>query len=59
MPLLDTIQDTFQRFIPRHGPGKMSGGMGGGHGMVPFDDDVSSLLSTSYICAFGLARSSL
>ena len=40
MALLDTIQETFQRLVPRQTPAKMSGGMGG-HGVVPFDDDVS------------------
>jgi len=42
MALLDTIQETFQRLVPRQTPARMSGGMGG-HGIVPFDDDVSLL----------------
>ena len=46
MPLLDTLQDGIARFMPsKHDsiPKPMSGGIsGGGHGMVPFDDDVSS-----------------
>jgi hypothetical protein len=50
MALLDTIQETFQRFVPRQTPAKMSGRMSG---VVPFDDDVSFSLSTAYICAFG------
>lgn len=45
MPLLDTLQDGIARFMPgKHDsiPKPMSGGIGGGgHGMVPFDDDVS------------------
>jgi len=48
MALLDTIQETFQRLVPRQTPAKMSGGMGG-HGVVPFDDDVSFPLSTAYM----------
>lgn len=51
MALLDMIQETFQRLIPRQTPAKMSGGMGG-HGVVPFDDDVS-FPCPQLICAFG------
>jgi hypothetical protein len=40
MPVLDRIQDVLTRVLP-----KPSGGMGSGRGMLPFDDDVSTLLT--------------
>lgn len=48
MSLLDRIKDGLIKVIPakspsNNGPASMSGGIGsgGGHGMVPFEDDVS------------------
>jgi hypothetical protein len=48
MSLIDTLKDGVQRFFPAksgqaHPSTSMSGGIGSGHGMVPFEDDVSLL----------------
>lgn len=51
MPLLDTLQDGFARFMPsKHDsiPKPMSGGISGG-GMIPFDDDVSGNRELTYV----------
>lgn len=50
MPLLDRVQDGIARFLPQKSSAPvsttMSGGIGsGGHGMIPFEDDVSPLSS--------------
>ena len=46
MALLDQISDLVTRLVPPKAPKpttSMSGGIGSGHGMVPFDDDVSAI----------------
>jgi RsiW-degrading membrane proteinase PrsW (M82 family) len=42
MSLLDQIKDGLTRVLPAKSPSNnaMSGGIGGGHGMVPFQDDM-------------------
>jgi hypothetical protein len=55
MALLDTIQHTFQRLVPPKTLTKASGAIGGGHGMVPFDDDVSCFVSYQHIRIGGVS----
>lgn len=44
MGVLDKLSDAVSRFGPKKGAGGFSGGgIGNGHGMVPFDDNVSFL----------------
>jgi hypothetical protein len=42
MSLLDQISDLARKFAPPKSSKLMAGGIGGGHGIVPIDDDVSN-----------------
>jgi hypothetical protein len=57
MPFLDKISDLAGRFAPSNSSKFMTGGIGGGHGMVPIDDDVSDCVisdsSPSYASSGG------
>src|ERR1700722_503996 len=52
MSLIDRLKDGTERILPRssHLSTSISGGIGSGHGMVPFDDDVWSSGYIFWLC---------